>query len=97
MMRSLNEIVSDNARLALAAASRDSEEAGRGKLKRKAVARRMATRMGANTETVYRQLAYLLADPPERPWRVDYIEAFAEAVSVRPELLASPDYLTLLK
>lgn len=98
-MRDLNEIISRNARLALERAKKAAADEGES-LTQAEVARRMAGLMvrprGSSRseewtpETIYRTLTELLNN--RRPWRADFIEAFARAVGGTPERLVALDY-----
>lgn len=93
-MRGLNEITSRNARLALERASKDAERRGE-RLGLTEIARRMSALMirpeGPGREkhgerrdpaSVQRQLRRYLDHPERNVWRLDYLEAFAQALGV---------------
>ena len=89
-MRSLNDIVSRNAVLAL---QREQKLAGlrRERLYKTTIARRMALRLNRPEKSIYRQLSFVLKDPPSRVWRLDYLEAFAAAIGIRPQELMNEE------
>lgn len=86
-VRSLNEIVSMNARLAIEFAKKEAALEGRN-MSRKQIAEAMARRLPRHKpESIYRTLSHLLKTPPRRYWRIDYLEAFALAVGIPADLL----------
>jgi hypothetical protein len=94
-MESLNQIVSDNAKIALAAAIERGDTDGT-KLNAFRIARKIAKLMGKDVEqekevqNTRRSLDSLLA--AKQKWHTEWIEAFCAAVGESPERLVLPDY-----
>lgn len=98
-MRSWNEIISRNAKLALEAARERHREATGKNLSDLAVAKRMSRLMkvrgqvgDASVEACRKGFQRPLRAPKDSFWRSDYLDAFARAVGAPPERLVALDY-----
>ena len=107
-MRSLSEIISQNARLALDRAIKAAKEEGETltkedvvrKMQRRMVRVREIKRNGSkeivretwSVDTIRRTVNKMLEADGTRPWEADYLEAFCFSIGAPPERIVSPDY-----
>ena len=98
-MRTWNELISRNAKLAIHAAQLKHREATGKKLSDRAIAGRMSRTMTGRTdpddasiEACRKGYQRPLKKPKKHFWRADYLAAFGRAVGVPPEVLGSTDY-----